>query len=331
MKRINFYKRNVLTKILSGLGLIMIVAGLQSCKHDNFKEFVGEAICPGKNFTVLQPFQVSSNNIDLNFGGLVMTAGFSETAKWTITITGQTSGAKRVYSGKSSSVNVTWYGQPGNMTFFKNETVTVKFEILCLPDLNVTENVTITKNNFNTFGGVLVSDFEGNGSVTNTTTMGYNASGWSSYASPGTTYNSFTVTNTPLTPPTTPNYLHIDAQPGATSWWSGGVYGTISLSSLPTSHPDSIYFNAFIYGHPTTSLTISLVGPGGPFNRTLNLGTWTGWKYITYKLSDVGVVNPLTLNALEFGFGPATEAGQPNQVNVDFVIFTAGEPFLQEY
>ena len=337
MKSVN---SNLVKRILRGMSLHIILLAVlfaaNSCKHDNFEDFVGPSYCVSENFAYTAGFNVSSTSLDLNFTPLTMTAAFNETAAWTITITGQTSGAQKVFTGKSASVNQVWRGEPGSEVFFQAEVVTVEFKVPCKDP--VTYNVTVTSpSNFTTFGA-LISDFDGNGMVTNVTTIGYNATGWSAYVTAPNVINEFVVKNTPLTGPVGSNYLAFRGQAGPASWFVGGYYATVSLSSLSTNNPDSIYFNAFVNGNgnSTTLLGITLLGSGGTKSMKLIDVNWTGWKMVSFKISEANqhpsappVTDTYLANAIDFGFNCKSAMGQPGEAHVDFVIFTEGKPFLE--
>ncbi|MBX9850688.1 MAG: hypothetical protein K2X86_02910 [Cytophagaceae bacterium] len=315
--------------------LLAVMFVVNSCKHDNFEGFVGPSHCVSDNFAYTSNFAVSTNSIDLNMTTLSMTASFNEVASWTITISGQTSGAVKVFTGKSNTVNAIWRGEAAGTKFFQAEPVTVEFKVPCKDA--IVQSVTVTNaNTFTTFGA-LISDFEGNGMVSNVTTLDtYNATGWSEYTATPNTITQFQVNTDPGAVQGL-KYLTYKGLTDAAAWFQGGFYATISLSSLPTNNKDSIYFNALIKGNGngTTLLGITVVAPG-PQKMGKNIKIdWQGWKWVSFKMSEATDLSATPIsdmynaNAIDFGFNSIPTQGQPQEANIDFIIFTVGKPFYE--
>jgi hypothetical protein len=326
------------------LNVIFIILLLNSCKHDNFKDFVGPGHCPSPSFSVTTPLNITAQvipSIQLSTTPVVVTAEFNEAVSWTVTFKGNTSGANRIYSNNSKTVNVSWRGEPGSDVFFKNETVAIEFKIACKDAETYTRD--ITANNFNSYPssgkGLLLSDFDGNGSVANTFTKpGYNASGWSSYFTLPNEITDYARLTTPLTAPQGNYYMVLKGTPGPDSWYVGGGYASVpNLGSISgaTSDPSKMYVNAFINsgGNSTTLLGFTIKSGGVNYSKNINLN-WTGWKMVSLKLSDfetkrgIPLTDALSVTDLTFELNPATAKGQPTEANIDFIIFTLNEPFL---
>lgn len=325
--------------------LILVLSLLfNSCKHDNFKDFVGPGHCPSPSFALVSPFTITAQatpTITLSSTPIEMTASFNEVVEWTLSIKGNTSGAQRTFTNKSSSVNVTWRGEPGSEKFFQTETVTIEFKIAC-QDASIYSR-DITANSFNSYAstgkGLLLSDFDGNGPVANTFLKpGYNASGWSSYFTLPNEITEFGRVATPLIAPQGSNYMVLKGLPASNSWYVGGGYASVpNLATIAgaTSDPTKMYVNAFINNGGNTSTLLGLTIKSGGVNYSKNvLLNWSGWKMVSYNLSEfetkrgIALSDALTVTDLTFELNPATEQGQATEANIDFIIFTVNEPFL---
>jgi hypothetical protein len=291
---------------------------------------------------MVTPFTITAQNIPTNTlssSPIEMKATFNEVVGWTLSIKGNTSGAQRTYSDKSSSVNVAWRGEPGSDKFFQTETVTIEFKIDCKEASVYTRDV--TANSFNTYAstgkGLLLSDFDGNGPVANTFTRpGYSATGWSSYYTLPSEITEFGRVSTPLVAPQGTNYMVLKGLPE--KWYVGGGYAAVpSLTSIvgATSDPSKMYVNAFINngGNSTTMVGLTLKSDGVNYTKNVTLD-WSGWKMVSYKLSEfetkmgIPLTNAHTVSDLTFELNPATAPGQSTEANIDFIIFTVNEPFL---
>ncbi len=101
-----------------------------SCDREKL-DFIGPStISPTDGFEV-QSFTASNDSVDLENNTLLINASFNQAVTWTITITGQTSGATWSRTGLSSDItNLTWYGGHSGIQFFRtgeNVTITVSF------------------------------------------------------------------------------------------------------------------------------------------------------------------------------------------------------------
>lgn len=337
---LNFYK------LLLNVVVLTFLIILNSCKHDNFKDFIGSGHCPSSSFAIITPFNVTPQvipTIQLSTSPIVMTAEFNEVISWSVSIKGNTSGATKVYSNNSKSVDLSWSGEPESSIFFQTETVTIEFKIACKEVVTFTRE--ITPNTFNSYAstgkGLLLSDFDGNGSVSNSFTYGvYNPSGdgWSSYFTLPNEITEFGRLTAPLSAPQGSYYMVLKGTPSLTSWYVGGGYATVpDLATIDgaTSDPDMMYVNAFINngGNTTTMLGLTIKSGGVDYSKNVNLN-WIGWKMVSFKLSDfetkrgISLINALNVTDLTFELNPASAPGQPTEANIDFIIFTVNEPFL---
>ena len=117
-------------------------------------EKVGPDICPSDDFSLtsdkLEIYVLSSststledagNKLDLDASeGLNIKSDFGEVVDWKITISNSTQ--SKVFSGKGSSLDVYWYGQPGKFDGekmnFDPGNVTVELSVVCLEPVSKT-------------------------------------------------------------------------------------------------------------------------------------------------------------------------------------------------
>jgi hypothetical protein len=328
--------------LLMVLVLVFMVSG---CKHKFEKEnFIGpEYASAPKGFNVVgNSFIASPDPIDFTIKQDTFYAVLSHRVSWTIKITGQGSKAEKIIKGlsdKINSSNASWDGGSDNIMFFRQgEICDVELSFLG-SDIVLTDNITIFKTKL--YSGILISDFDGGGIVPNT-------SSWYSYsdtASGVLEISSYGFLNTILPSVQGTKSLHMKGKDLDNDWYIGGCgYWEdkgldVKLSALSTN-PDEIYLNAFINsnGNTTTGVSFSVFEATGPsrdvFYKNVPVD-WTGWKLISYKLSGFsknpvsvgnGVVDVNTLKTMEFVPYP-TMIGATCDMNIDYVIFTVGDPF----
>ncbi|HXA01922.1 MAG TPA: hypothetical protein VNW99_08040 [Cytophagaceae bacterium] len=303
--------------------LMICLLSINSCKHNNFVGFEGPAQCVSANFAFTQAFN-PPGTVDFSTDSVIFTAGFNEIVSWTITVTGQTSGATISFSGKSSNINTVWRGNPGSIAFFQLENVTVELKIPCRESTTKTINIT-GKPNFNNCG-VLLSDFDGHGV----------AQTFNFYPGAGNTAPAG-VMNSPLLSPQGGQYYHASGgNPPPVSWYYGEVGSSpFSLAKLGTTYPDSVYFNVLINsnGVSTGSINIMLRGNNN-YSAIYKPDGSSGWKLLSLKVSDFKPLspgpsaNPMQVTSVTFDLGPSVNQGDPCEIDIDLVIFTKGHPFF---
>lgn len=333
--------RNKLSIITCLFALVIF----NSCKHDNFDEYVGPGLCPTSNFRFTKEFRVSSEQVDFNkFPGIYgdsIQATFNEVVTWSITLTGSNSGAIKNYKGRSSQIDTVWYGQSNSpsATFQAGEDVSVNLVISCLKDPYVKHIKILDANKFKTNIGpyAMVSDFDGAGYVSNSIKLGgYNTTGWSSYFTLPNQLTKFSIgpSESSLSAPQGSNYITLQGTAGPASWFVGGTYVN-SPTTMPGNNPNEVYFNAFISSgnNSTTSLAITL-GAGANYVYVMPL-QWSGWKMVSIKLSDfknssgTPLSNVSAITTLDFGLNCASKQGQSTEVDLDFIVFSNNGPFYQ--
>lgn len=134
--------------------LVLVIPGtfFYSCKRDKLEPYFGPQSCPGDDFSVVSEFKTNKDEAaTVNFtlqDSLYFTASFTTEARWTILIEGKNSHATKVMEGFSKTIDTAWYGRSGSDLFFLSEPITVKFEIVCKPELSRRLSFNMVKSNF---------------------------------------------------------------------------------------------------------------------------------------------------------------------------------------
>ncbi|MCX6180603.1 MAG: hypothetical protein NT150_01570 [Bacteroidetes bacterium] len=106
--------------------ILCSVVFLAACKRDNTP--IGPAYkVPSANFEVLTPFMASADEVNFSVKETeYFTATFSEEVSWSLKLSGANSGAEKVISGYSKSLDVAntlWDGKHSGLYFFRSEQV----------------------------------------------------------------------------------------------------------------------------------------------------------------------------------------------------------------
>jgi hypothetical protein len=302
------------------LMLGVIITGT-SCDRGKLKDHIGPSLCATESFAFTAPLTANSTQVDLSLGNKVnITASFNEEVAWTILITGQSSAAQKTIIGRSSGIGIDWSGNADEgFPFFTTETCTITLTVSCKDP--VSTSVSIKANNFNK-NGVLLQNFDG--------------SGQSSFGAPpyGTNYDASQsgIKNIPVSSsPQGGNYYRIvgDSK-GTPTWFFGGTYSLFNLSSLAVKDATKIYFNVFVNGNgnPNSLVSFTFTENGTPktYNVVVN---WVGWKMVSFKLSDAGIIFPNKVSQVDVGLGAYPNQGTSAEVNFDFAIITENASFYQ--
>ncbi len=295
-------------------------------------------------FSMIEPFQVSKSSVNFGSGeNAFFTARFSKLSDWTVTITGNTSGAKKRITGKSKVLDASsaaWNGSTTDFPMFKAEGCTAVLTIEGVTDsFSLPVNIEATKAN----PGFLVADFE----------TGINPK-WVVFKQSGANMNFKIVTDTYA--PQGNSYFNMA---GTVDWdWLIGyvdfpatAYGASTNYPLSTN-PDNEYFNVLLYGTPGTNQTLVLFSfkedenQNGTFEPntedeyniqiTVN---WEGWKLVSVKYADLtylvngspgtpkgnGLKNPEKLTKISM-LHLADKALGFASSKMDYLIFTNGGP-----
>jgi hypothetical protein len=287
-------------------------------------------------FEVVTTLTPSQSSVDFSAGQTVyFTCETSIIKEWTISITGQTSGATKIITGTGKVLNASnalWNGSTTNFPMFKAETCDVMLTFTGETDtLHTTVTVTAPKVN----PGFLIADFE----------TGWN-SGWSTFIQSGASMDFNIKTDT--TSPQANSYYNMQ---GTVNWdWLIGLvdfkasaYGSPTLPL--TDNAGNLYFNVLIYGAPGYPNSLVLLrfdedeNQDGTFTDnsedqySLEVPvSWVGWKLVSLKYSDLegtgngnSVHNPDRLNKVSV-LHLANPASGFAKSGIDYLIFTENAP-----
>lgn len=267
---------------------------LSSCTK-NTDEFDGPSIKElYSDFKVLENFGANRDSVNFANGETVIfTAAFNKTVDWTLTITGNQSGAVKIITGTSRKLdasNASWNGTVTMFPMFKEENCTAQLTIDQVTDTFTVSEKIISRRKLN---GFIIADFE-SGLLP----------GWTKFIQSGANMD-FQVKTDSLAPEGN-SYLNMA---GTVNWdyliglidFKATAYGSGTDIVFPlNTNPDAVYFNCLIYGVPNTNTSLVLFqftedeNEDGTFNANTEdqydyqaTVDWVGWKLISIKYSDL--------------------------------------------
>lgn len=319
----------ILKKYFLQLTLVITTIVLGSCKRD-LEGVVGPAICASDAFELVEEIKTDAATVDFSkVDSVKITAKFNEKVSWTVSITGKTSHAKKTFTGLSDNVNTAWWGEPDSLLFFqKNEECTV--------DLNVSCKGIVSSSTFNI---AKVSTFKNFG------VMGYDLdkqpitivypNGVGTAAGMKTLFKTDSVAGNVNKSPQGGNFFHITTL-GSTVplWYFGGfdIMGNVNtLAKYANEDPHNVYMNFFINvnGYSLTQTQIIIFEGAAKLKRYKAIdGTFAGWKYVSFPLSDMNVEDISQINAIDVNLGASPDQAKDAELNIDLIMLTKGKPFL---
>ena len=291
-------------------------------------------------FEINSDFEVSQINVDFEAGESVyFTCELSKVVDWQLKITGTSSGAKKIITGTTKSLNeevALWDGSTTSLPIFRVENCSVELSFLTEEtDTVLSTNVFVTAPKLNE--GFVVTDFED----------GWDPN-WSTFVQSGASMD-FGI----KLDGTAPQLARYYNMAGTVDWdWLTGMIDfnatAFGETTIPlNSNGDNLYFNAFVYGDPLLPNSRILFR----FEEDENLDglhntleedsfgyevivNWSGWKHISVKYSDIlsannssggGVHNPDKLNRVSVLHLADPNSGYAHSA-IDYLIFTENEP-----
>ena len=340
-----FIKISVFCFVLLGL--------LNSCKRT---DAVGpDLFLAGNDFQLLSGIDPNVPIVDFSTGKAFFTAVMNGKYQWTIEITGDDSGAKKTISGISEEIDSTnscWDGNSDDAPFFRSEDCTVKLIIPKSQGESLEFTTVIRVGIVKPYNNILLlNDFEVSPPNPWWTALGaYDIAKFQptlSYSVDGQVS------------------MLYEAQRSDGSSWYGVVgaqmkdinshngYGVSDYLFLPTTDPDSIYFNVYIYGRGQDEvLDIALQEDedlsGGHDGLTEDSWVysvkvdWEGWKLCSVKYSDIPISTDgccgangnkipepdKAVSMIMILWAPNKQAGGHAQVYFDFLNLSFGGPFV---
>ena len=121
--------------IRNSLFITSCLLGLISCSGDD--DFIGPelVVADPNTFQLVSPLTAPSDTVDFINGNTYFQTSFNDKASWTLTLTGNTSGANKTFIGTSEYIDstlVTWDGgfsTDGALKIFQEETVTASLNV----------------------------------------------------------------------------------------------------------------------------------------------------------------------------------------------------------
>jgi len=335
--------KNLMKNILTVLVVSLLAF---SCKHkflNKEAEFMGDNYCPPKEFAVLD-FKVDSI-VDLADGISVVNinASFTTQVKWEVLIKGDVSGATKSFSGDSNKVAIKWFGNPDSYEkFFEKENCTVTMKIKC-NDIPAKKVILANKPNFKNIG-ILVTDFEGNGIVTDVSAIGFGTQQFGVYTSDDTliTKSINSTTKSLGLSPQGGNYFYLGRPGKSDSYYLCGSQMNRNFRDADISiqtkfkDPAKVFVNLFYNtnGNPETITTIYIKGSGG-VNFSYNLSNKEkGWHYYAiplqeFKKDGAFITNLAGMRIMGFDLGTMTKGASYAEFAIDFVILTENDPLFK--
>ncbi len=280
------------TKNYLSLLLIVAIFLFIGCRK-NTSTFEGPSIDELlSNFKMLQAFKADRDSVNFTTGGtVVFSARFNKIVDWRISIKGKSSKAEKVITGSSKTIdasNAIWNGSTTTFPVFKKEDCDVTLTITNVVDtFKISEKIIGKKTN----AGFLITDFE-TGILT----------AWTKFTQNGANMD-FQVKTDTLAPEGA-KYLNMA---GTVTWdWLIGLidfpasaYGTAKTLPL-NANPESVYFNALIYGTSSANPSIVLFqiredeNENGIFDANTEdqydyevRVNWSGWKLVSIRYQDI--------------------------------------------
>ncbi|MEM7657367.1 MAG: hypothetical protein AAF399_14630 [Bacteroidota bacterium] len=320
---------------LLALGLTLTVG----CQHDT-DVFDGPSLNDRFGpFTVQEELSVNRTTVDFSAGEAVFfEALFSKNINWVVEITGQESGAVKLIEGFSRELtidNARWNGTTTDLPLFRQEACEIKLIIPEEDSLTFTAQVEVTGSRV--YDGSLITDFEedlgtslftGNFEFELTDRTGIQSD---IPAGQGSNYFLFEGTDGVV-----PNNFAglIRIFPSA----NGETY-----FQLPTSVPESAYFNFMLYGDgaPNTIAVIQFftdTNEDGQFSdgvdQSFEIGAFpvehVGWKILspTMDLTGMSQIQMEQIVGIQILLIHATQGGSELvRFGIDYLTFTQDQPF----
>lgn len=341
--------------------LISGIAVLVSCKKYK-DEFYGPGLGYAPDDFTASALVASNSNPDFTTGTVSFQSEFNATVRWTLTLTGQTSGAVKMIKGLSNSLNESnsvWNGTTDTTKLFqKNETVNVVLTVLGWKE-SISTSVTISEVRDR---GKVIGAF-------NAITVDHGAKNWADISGLYWYYsfetNEYDLVD-PIADPTCPEGSHallISGHDANSSYYIGQVGITApsigAFTPGPITSVDDVYINFYLKGCGTQANkdykfvvqlfeddnnngSIQYNGEEGKYTYQVSL-QYDGWKLYSIKYSDLILdatvvppadqnYNPEKIGNIGFFFGANTSVGLSAtdviSPELDFVTITTNGPLI---
>lgn len=329
MKQINITK-----KIYS---IVFFIALFSSCKKEKLDSLPEALALANRRFNMTTPFEFSKETVDFNTETIWINAKLSDTVNWKVTITGLESGAKKILTGLSDTLdiqNTLWKGDFTNQAFFATgEKAVAVFSITGSTD---TWSDTCTIQNAKTDYGkdvIIWWDMDKTGVAKSGSVS------WFNFFDTGEkVIDTIQKANNPIQN-LYRSFQGVDGK-GPSNYYIGGLSHSPLLTPVGFDNSlNNIYFNFYARKRTATSnMGFDIVSKYGSLTSTISYTvgpmTWDGWKLISVKLSDMSLKsgNPafVTSALSQVSFYPyiVSNPGVDNTgFDIDFICFTQDGPF----
>jgi hypothetical protein len=307
----------------------------------------------------------SSNTATSNTTQVSFNATFTSSVSWTLTITGQQSGAVCVLKGISDGLtNIAWKGTNDGLTFFRKGETAIATLSFYGTSLAPTTTVTITDvRKYSSYGTFpLAGDFEDTSKVLprHTHSGDIYSPYWASFNFPTAIANesqgidsmAIDYNGNPVPSVQGKKYYYIKGLGAQAQFVSGLQYFGALLPKLPAT-PDNIWVNMYIYGTGDANAAVDLEYQEDDLHSSPGYvssadDAWvahlvlnhTGWKLFSIKYSDLVVSSnvgfgdkgnhiqePNRMVSFDLVLLKKSNPNTPVEVYFDFPIFTVGGPF----
>lgn len=342
----NIFTNSRIAVISFSFFTVLSLSIITGCRKPD--DFVGKEYIEAPADLQVNSFSATADNVDFTSDSAYFTGELSHRVTWYITFKGVSSGAVKRIEGLSQSITpdqAKWGGDhdPSNVKFFQEgEKVVAELSFL-KSSLVLKDTITVTETK-EFKGDILYDGFE-----------------LSSFAWPYLSFNEnsanpytggFNTTNV-VQGKKSFSLAGID---GDNSYFIGGARtqftdGNTNYFEFQSLNPDSVYFNAYIYGdgNITTRVSIGVAeddNKNGTYEDALDdvweyafKIDWKGWRLVSFKYSDfvtsaeaayggsgnkkqeLNLVKRITFNLL------SDPPGNSASYLVDFPIVTYGGPF----
>jgi hypothetical protein len=323
-------------------------------------DYVGPAYVSAPSGFNVTSFTGTPSSVDFTVDSVLFKAVFPNPVTWTLTITGQTSGAVRTLRGISNSINLIWKGTNDGVTFFRTgETANAVLSFFGTTyTVSTTVNISMARD-YTTYGQFpLVGDFENIKLVLPKPPSTYSPY-WASFNFPTPIANevqgidSMAVDyNGNIVPSVQGKKYYFIRGLGAQPQFVSGLQYFGPLNPKLPSDPSNVWVNMYIYGTGNANAQVDLEYQEDDLGTTIynpkKDDAWVahivlnhiGWKLFSYRYTDlvqstnVGfgdngnhIREPQKLISFDLVLLKVSNPNAPVEVYFDFPIITVGGPF----
>lgn len=303
-----------------------------SCNRES--DFSGpELLPPSESFSFVDSLEVDNQSVDFITSSASFHASFSEEVSWELVLTGELSGAKKIFKGTDSLLTAEWKGRSDNVFLFRGgESVTA---VLTFIGNEATDFVELEVDEPIEFEGILVADFEGNGVAP--------SNWWNAFKQNELIFTSDRFSDIPAPQGTRCLRMEgIDVGPDKFLGQTGHP-GIVIYSDQGLEFPeddDMVFFNFYASGTRGTRIEVRILETingnleGAEYSYFVNVA-WTGWKLLSVPYSEfvrtgndpeIPFQSAKKITRVKFVLRAVT-GGNKVEANIDYPIFTVGKPF----